>query len=94
MSREARIIEVQELAKSINRPITVSKYIRQRIVQEEIIDAYKSPVPSAVTVNGHPKMVEIGDWIVIKADGSQDTYKPAEFAQIFEPYRDERIKND
>ena len=86
MSREARIIEVQELAKKINRPIPVSRYIRQRIVQEEIIDAYKSPVPAAVVVNGKQKMVEIGDWIVIKEDGSQDAYKPDEFDKIFEPY--------
>ena len=86
MSRESRIIEANELAKTINKPISISRYIRQRIIQEEIIDAYISPVPSAVTINNRPKMVEIGDWVVIREDGSQDTYKPDEFAKVFEPY--------
>ena len=89
MTREERIVEVNDLSKQINKPIPVARYIRQRIVQEEIIDAYKSPVPSAVTINNKPKMVETGDWIIIKEDGSQDTCKPVEFAQVFEPYREE-----
>lgn len=90
MSREARLVEVEELRKKINKPILVSRYIRQRIVQEEILDAYKSPVPSSVTVNGRPKMVEVGDWIVIKDDGSQDSYKPDEFSKVFEPYIEDK----
>ena len=86
MSRESRIAEVQELARTVHKEIPVSKYTRQRIIQEEIIDAYISPVPSAVIVGDNTKMVEVGDWVVIKADGSQDTYKPLEFAKIFEAY--------
>lgn len=86
MSRESRIAEVSELAKRVNKEIPVKKYIRQRIVQEEIIDAYVSPVPSAAVVDGITKMVEVGDWVVIRADGSQDTYKPVEFTKVFELY--------
>ena len=89
MSRESIIAEVNELSKSIKNPIPIARFIRQRIVQEEIVDAYKSPVPSAVKIDGQPKMVEIGDWIIIRADGSQDTYKPDKFSQIFEPYKEE-----
>lgn len=86
MTRQSRIVEVQELAKRVNREIPVKRYIRQRIVQEEIIDAYISPVPASVMIDGKPKMVEVGDWVVIREDGSQDTYKALEFAKIFEIY--------
>ena len=84
MTREDKIMEVQELGKKINQTISIRKYMRQRIVQEEIIDAYLSPVPSAVMIGGRPKMVEKGDWIVIHIDGSQDVYKPGEFEKVFE----------
>ena len=87
MTREERIIEVSELSKLIKSPIPITRYIRQRIVQEEIIDAYKSPVPSAVIINGKSKMVEIGDWVVIREDGSQDAFKPSEFNKTFEIYQ-------
>jgi len=86
MTREDRIMEVNELSKTVKNPIAVAKYIRQRIVQEEIIDAYVSPVPSAVVVDGRPKQVEVGDWVAIHSDGTQDAYKPAEFTKVFEPY--------
>ncbi len=93
MTRESRIVEVQDLAKRVNREIPVKRYIRQRIVQEEIIDAYISPVPTAVVVEGKTKMVEMGDWVVIREDGLQDTYKAMEFAKIFEAYIEEQKPN-
>ena len=93
MSRETKLIEISELAKLIKKDIPITRYIRQRIVQEEIIDAYQSPVPSSVMINGKQKMVEIGDWIVVKEDGSQNTYKSDEFFEIFEPYIPEQIES-
>jgi len=84
MSRESVIAGVNQLAKDIKRPITISRYIRKRVVQEEMIDAYISPVPTAVIVNGRARQVEIGDWIIIQADGAKSTFKDNEFKTIFE----------
>lgn len=85
MNRESVIAEVNQLAKDIKRPIPINQYIRSRIVQDEIVNAYKSPVPTAVIVNGKSRQVEIGDWIAIHPDGSKDAFKDAEFKSIFEP---------
>lgn len=94
MSRESKIAEINELSKQIKRPIEIKRYIRQRIVQEETIDAYRSPVPSSVVVNGKQKMVEKDDWVVIKSDGSIESYKPAEFNKIFEEVKPETTQTN
>ena len=67
----------------------MAKYIRRKEIQEEIVEAYVSMVPASVThvVNDRKvaEQVNIGDWIITHADGSQDKCTPEEFKKIYIP---------
>jgi len=84
MTRDDVLSNVKKLAEQLKKEIPVNKFKRSKIVQEEIVEAFKTPVPNAVTVNGRNRMVEKDDWIVIHTDGHQSTYSDEEFKKIFE----------
>ena len=84
MSREDSIAKVKKLADNIKKEIPLVKYKRRKIIQEEIVDAYKCPVPSSITVHGRPRQVERDEWVVIHQDGQEACYSADEFFKIFE----------
>lgn len=102
ITQEQRLQAVVNLAKNLNKPISVRKFIRHKVIREEIVLAYQSPVPSAVqvyyqtlkddkyvTVKAN-RQVNKGNWIVIRQDGSQETYTLEEFEKIYEPMKESR----
>lgn len=85
MTRDEILTNVRKLSETLKRPIPVYKYKRTRIVQEEVVEAYKTPVPSGIRLpNGKNKQVEKDDWVIIHQDGSQSTYTNDEFFKVFE----------
>lgn len=85
MQRNDFIAGVRDLSKKLKKDISVLRFKRSKIIQEEIVDAYQTPVPSAVLVKGRPRQVEVNEWIVNHADGSQSKYSDMEFRKVFEP---------
>jgi len=85
MNRSEILENVKKLSVQLKRPILVEKYKRTKIIQEEIVDAYKTPVPNGIKVNGKNRQVEKDNWIVIHNDGTQSSYTEGEFLKIFEP---------
>jgi len=85
MTNEEVRDNVKTLEKQLKKPITIKKYKRCKIVQEEIIEAFKTPVPNSITLaNGKVRQVEKDNWIVLHQDGTQSTYTDEEFSKVFE----------
>ena len=84
MTRDDILTNVKELEKATKKVISIKKYRRSKIVQDEIVEAFKTPVPNAITIKGKPKQVEKDNWIVLHPDGTQSTYTDEEFNKIFE----------
>lgn len=60
-------------------------------VREETYDPHEGyTVPRQVgyvVVKGKTHRIEAGDWIVVGPDGRRKVWKPAEFAESFEPVK-------
>lgn len=102
ITRAERIERVHETAKRINREIPILKYKRSEIIREEIVDAYTALQPSSVMVKMDikqddgtikeviaAKQVNVGDKVVIHADGSETVYTSVEFERNFAQYVEE-----
>lgn len=103
ITRGQRLEEVNRLSAQIvkggGKPILIKSFIRHKVIREEIVMAYQSPVPSGVEVFYQTlkddkyvtvktnRQVNKDNWIVIREDGSQETYTPEEFAKIYEPVK-------
>lgn len=104
MDRDQAVRNVYKVSKEIQKPIPIMKFIRKKIVQEEVVEAYISPIPSAVQVTyqtivegrmvtkRNNRQVEKGNWVVIHKDGRQQTYTQEEFENIYEPMEEETSK--
>ena len=95
ITRQERIGKVQELSKRIKEgggdEIVIGQFKRHKIVQEEIVDAYISPVPSAVKTPAGSRQVDKGNWVLIHSDGSESTMTPDQFAKVFTNLKAEDI---
>ena len=85
MTRDEILLNVRKLSEQIKKPIPIEKYKRAQIIREEVVEAFQTPVPNAVTLaNGQTKQVEKDNWILIHQDGTQSTYTDEEFHNTFE----------
>ena len=84
MTREDILENIKEVGVKMKKEIPVKKYKRTRIVQEEIVEAFQTPVPNAIIVKSRPRQVEKDNWIVIHSDGTQSAYNDEEFKKVFE----------
>ena len=84
MDRDDAIRKVKELEQATKLPIPISRYTRKKIVREEVIEAYVTPVPTSVKTSQGNMQVNKGQWVVIHLDGTQETYSPQDFFKIFE----------
>jgi len=84
MSREDALRKLKSISENVKKEIPLAKFRRRKIIQEEIVEAYKCPTPSSVTKNGKNRQVEKDNWVVIHSDGGEDVYTEGEFKGIFE----------
>jgi len=103
VTQQDRLETVMKLAKDLKKPIPVTKFIRHKIIREEIVLAYQSLVPSSVQVSYKTlkddqyvdvvanRQVNKGNYVVIRQDGSQETYTPEEFHKTYEPVNEEDL---
>lgn len=104
ITQSQRLQTLVDLSKQLNKQIPVNRYIRHKVIREEVVLAYKSPVPSGVQVEYQTlkddkyvkvkanRQVNKGNYVVIHKDGSQETYTPEEFVKIYEPMMGEDKK--
>ncbi|HDY68071.1 MAG TPA: hypothetical protein ENH85_09790 [Candidatus Scalindua sp.] len=90
IGRIQRIQAVEKLQKQLNASgenktkIIIKRFVRRKIIQNEVVDAYITPVANGIETPMGRKQVNRGNWIVIHADGKQASYTPEEFAGIYE----------
>jgi len=84
MTREDVLQTVKDIGERQKKPVPIRKYKRTKIVQEEIVEAFRTPVPSAIEIKGKPRQVEKDNWVVIHEDGTFSTYTDEEFNKVFE----------
>ena len=71
----------------------MGKYVRHKIIQEEIVDAEQSLIPCSIKEHEHGKLtgrnkqVNVGDWVVTHADKTQDVYTNEDFHVVYKPMK-------
>lgn len=85
MDRNDAIRQVREMEQVTKQSIPIGKYIRKKIVQEEVVEAYVTPLPTSVKTPQGNMQVNKGQWVIIHLDGQQETYSSEDFFKTFEP---------